>query len=58
MPEIQVGIIMGSESDLPIMQKCADALDEFEIGWEVVISSTHRHPEKPPVMPVALRRRV
>ncbi|MBM4236281.1 MAG: 5-(carboxyamino)imidazole ribonucleotide mutase [Firmicutes bacterium] len=46
MPEIQVGIIMGSDSDLPIMRKCADALDEFGIGWEMVISSAHRHPEK------------
>jgi len=46
MPEIQVGIIMGSDSDLPIMQKCADALDEFGIGWEMVISSAHRHPGK------------
>jgi len=46
MPETQVGIIMGSDSDLPIMQKCADALDEFGIGWEMVISSAHRHPEK------------
>jgi 5-(carboxyamino)imidazole ribonucleotide mutase len=46
MPETQVGIIMGSDSDLPIMQKCTDALDEFGIGWEMVISSAHRHPEK------------
>ena len=46
LPDIQVGIIMGSDSDLPIMQKCADALDEFGIGWEMVISSAHRHPEK------------
>jgi len=46
MKEMQVGIVMGSDSDLPIMQKCADALDEFGIGWEMVISSAHRHPEK------------
>ena len=46
MPEIQVGIIMGSDSDLPIMQKCADALDEFGIGWEMVVSSAHHHSEK------------
>ncbi len=46
MPEIQVGIVMGSDSDLPVMQKCADALDEFGIGYEMVVSSAHRHPEK------------
>lgn len=37
---------MGSDSDLPIMQKCADALEEFGIGYEMVVSSAHRHPEK------------
>ena len=46
MPEIRIGIIMGSDSDLPIMQKCTEALDEFGIGWEMVVSSAHRHPEK------------
>lgn len=44
--EIRVGIVMGSDSDLPIMNKCAEALDHFGIGWEMVISSAHRHPEK------------
>ncbi len=37
---------MGSDSDLPIMRKCAEALDHFGIGWEMVVSSAHRHPEK------------
>jgi 5-(carboxyamino)imidazole ribonucleotide mutase len=46
MSEIQVGIVMGSDSDLPVMQKCADALDEFGIAYEMVVSSAHRHPEK------------
>ncbi len=46
MPDIKVGIVMGSDSDLPIMQKCADALEEFGIGYEIVVSSAHRHPEK------------
>ena len=46
MSETLVGIVMGSDSDLPIMQKCADALDEFGIGYEMVVSSAHRHPEK------------
>lgn len=42
----KVGIIMGSDSDLPIMEKCAEALDQFGIEWEMVVSSAHRHPEK------------
>lgn len=46
MATIKVGIIMGSDSDLPIMQRCAEALDEFGVGYEMVVSSAHRHPEK------------
>ena len=41
-----VSIIMGSDSDLPIMQESALALDEFDIGYDIIISSAHRHPEK------------
>ncbi len=40
-----VGIIMGSDSDLPVMQKTIDVLKEFEIGYEVKILSAHRTPE-------------
>ncbi|MDZ4132296.1 MAG: 5-(carboxyamino)imidazole ribonucleotide mutase [Dethiobacteria bacterium] len=46
MSAIKVGIVMGSDSDLPIMRKCAEALEQFGIGCELVISSAHRHPEK------------
>jgi 5-(carboxyamino)imidazole ribonucleotide mutase len=46
MSETEVGIVMGSDSDLPIMNKCTEALDYFGVGWEMVISSAHRHPEK------------
>ena len=42
----KVGIIMGSESDLPIMQEAIDILKEFEIKTEVDIVSAHRTPEK------------
>ena len=42
----KVGIIMGSESDLPIMQEAIDILKEFEIETEVDIVSAHRTPEK------------
>lgn len=39
-----VGIIMGSDSDLPIMKEAARVLTEFEISYEVKIVSAHRTP--------------
>jgi 5-(carboxyamino)imidazole ribonucleotide mutase len=42
----KVGIIMGSESDLPVMQEAIDILKEFDIESEVDIVSAHRTPEK------------
>ena len=41
-----VGIIMGSDSDWPVMKKSAAALEEFGVTYEAVVSSAHRHPEK------------
>ena len=41
---IQVGIIMGSDSDLPVMQAAADILKEFGIGFELTVVSAHRTP--------------
>ncbi|MEO9570102.1 MAG: 5-(carboxyamino)imidazole ribonucleotide mutase [Polaribacter sp.] len=41
-----VGIIMGSDSDLPIMQEAIDILENFDIKIEVDIVSAHRTPEK------------
>ena len=41
-----VGIIMGSKSDLPVMQEAIDVLKELEISYEVNIVSAHRTPEK------------
>tara|TARA_B100000767_G_scaffold268553_1_gene289034 strand:+ start:1216 stop:1695 length:480 start_codon:yes stop_codon:yes gene_type:complete len=43
---IQVGIIMGSKSDLPVMQNAIDILKEFKIEIEVDIVSAHRTPQK------------
>ena len=43
---IQVGIIMGSKSDLPVMQNAIDILEEFNIKIEVDIVSAHRTPKK------------
>lgn len=41
-----VGIIMGSDSDLPIMQKAADILDELQVPYELTIVSAHRTPTR------------
>lgn len=42
----EVGIIMGSKSDLPVMQAAADILDELGVEYELDIVSAHRTPEK------------
>ncbi|GGZ20418.1 N5-carboxyaminoimidazole ribonucleotide mutase [Echinicola pacifica] len=42
----QVGIIMGSKSDLPIMSEAAKALEELGVGYELTIVSAHRTPHK------------
>ncbi len=41
-----VGIIMGSQSDLEIMQGAADILKQFEVAYEIAIVSAHRTPDK------------
>ncbi|MBT5151277.1 MAG: 5-(carboxyamino)imidazole ribonucleotide mutase [Flavobacteriales bacterium] len=41
-----IGIIMGSTSDLPVMQQAIDVLDELGLAYEVDIVSAHRTPEK------------
>lgn len=41
-----IGIIMGSKSDLPIMQEAADALTELQVPFEITIVSAHRTPER------------
>jgi 5-(carboxyamino)imidazole ribonucleotide mutase len=43
MPD--VGVIMGSDSDWPVMQAAAEALDEFAVAYEVRVVSAHRTPE-------------
>jgi len=44
--QVQVGIVMGSDSDLPVMQEAAGVLGELGINSELGISSAHRAPEK------------
>jgi 5-(carboxyamino)imidazole ribonucleotide mutase len=41
-----VGIIMGSDSDLPIMKAAADILEQFNIPFELTIISAHRTPQR------------
>ncbi|MFI6280002.1 5-(carboxyamino)imidazole ribonucleotide mutase [Streptomyces sp. NPDC050988] len=41
-----VGIVMGSDSDWPVMEAAAQALDEFEIAYEVDVVSAHRMPRE------------
>jgi 5-(carboxyamino)imidazole ribonucleotide mutase len=42
----RVGIVMGSDSDWPVMKDAAEALDEFEISYEADVVSAHRMPEE------------
>jgi 5-(carboxyamino)imidazole ribonucleotide mutase len=41
-----VGIIMGSDSDLPVMQEAAKMLDELQVSYELTVVSAHRTPER------------
>jgi len=41
----QVGIVMGSDSDMPVMAKAADILEELGITYEMAIISAHREPD-------------
>lgn len=43
---MSVGIIMGSKSDLDIMQAAADTLDEFGVKYEIRVISAHRTPDE------------
>jgi phosphoribosylaminoimidazole carboxylase PurE protein len=45
MQKKRVLIVMGSESDSEVMNKAAEVLNGFNIGFEMVISSAHRNPE-------------
>ena len=44
-PSPRVGIVMGSDSDWPVMQAAAEALAEFAIAYEADVVSAHRMPE-------------
>ena len=46
MADIRVGVIMGSTSDEDIMRKGSAVLEELGLGYEMIVSSAHRNPER------------
>jgi 5-(carboxyamino)imidazole ribonucleotide mutase len=46
MSNPRVGIIMGSDSDLPVMEEAAKVLQELQVSYEMTIVSAHRTPER------------
>jgi phosphoribosylaminoimidazole carboxylase PurE protein len=46
MSTIQVGIVMGSDSDLQVMEKAAEILERFGVPYFMTVASAHRTPEK------------
>lgn len=45
-PKALVGIVMGSDSDLPVMTVAAEFLEKMEIGYEITVASAHRTPDR------------
>jgi len=41
-----IGIVMGSDSDLPVMQGCVEQLQKFGLSCEITVASAHRSPER------------
>ena len=41
-----IGIIMGSDSDLPVMKAAAEVCEEFEVAYELTVVSAHRTPQR------------
>jgi len=46
MKQVEVGIIMGSSSDAPIMRQAIEVLEKFDIGYEFNVVSAHRSPQR------------
>src|SRR4051812_25773585 len=46
MTEPRVGIVMGSDSDWPVMEAAAEALKEFDVAYEADVVSAHRMPDE------------
>ncbi|MDO5090890.1 MAG: 5-(carboxyamino)imidazole ribonucleotide mutase [Cardiobacteriaceae bacterium] len=46
MDKVQIGIVMGSDSDLRVMREAAEVCQQFGVGFEVTVVSAHRTPER------------
>ena len=46
MKKAQIGIIMGSDSDLPVMKAAAEICEDFHVPYEITVVSAHRTPER------------
>ena len=46
MGTIDIGIVMGSDSDLPVMEKAAEILERFGVTYYMTVASAHRTPER------------
>lgn len=46
MKQVEVGIIMGSSSDSPIMRQAIEVLKKFDVGYEFNVVSAHRSPQR------------
>ena len=44
--DVRVGLVMGSDSDWPVMEEAAKALEEFGVGYEADVVSAHRMPQE------------
>jgi 5-(carboxyamino)imidazole ribonucleotide mutase len=44
--EVRVGIVMGSDSDWPVMKAAGEVLDELGVGWQADVRSAHRMPQQ------------
>ena len=53
----QVGIVMGSDSDLPVMEKAAEILKKFDIPYEMTVASAHRSPGRAAEFATTARQR-
>ena len=57
MKSVQVAVVMGSDSDLPVMRACISTLSEFNISYEVHVMSAHRTPHEVSVFARGARKR-
>lgn len=46
MSKPKVGIVMGSDSDLPVMKEACGVLEKFGVPYEITVASAHRSPER------------